>query len=164
MGTKLFFPSLARRGGSVKRSRGGRCSASQVELWRQTMSFRTKRGIHAASQIEFGTQVDPSQVQLGTERSPLTDHKLPENFFLEQNYPNPFNPTTTIQYELPRSLFVRLSVYDALGREVAILVNEKKEMGVHKVRFDGEALSSGVFFYRLQAGDFSRTGKMLMLR
>jgi hypothetical protein len=88
----------------------------------------------------------------------------PEEYMLEQNYPNPFNPSTTIKYELPKSSEVRLSAYDLLGREVFVLVDERREAGVHEVRFDGSALASGVYIYRLQAGTFVQSRKLLVLR
>ncbi len=75
----------------------------------------------------------------------------PRKFCLAQNYPNPFNPGTTIRYELPTLSEVRLSVYDVLGREVSVLVNERRNAGSHEVRFDASQLSSGVYFYRMQA-------------
>jgi hypothetical protein len=80
-----------------------------------------------------------------------------------QNYPNPFSSSTTIKYELPKSSEVRLSVYDLLGREVSVLVNERRNAGVYEVRFDASGLSSGVYFYRLQAGTFVETRKLLLL-
>ena len=83
---------------------------------------------------------------------------------LDQNYPNPFNPNTTIKYELPKSSVVNLNVYDMLGREVAVLVNEKQEAGSHETKFDASGLSSGVYFYRMQAGEYVSTKKMLVLR
>jgi len=89
---------------------------------------------------------------------------IPANVFLAQNYPNPFNPSTTIKYELPQSSIVRLSVYDMLGREVSVLVNERRDAGVHEVKFDAWGLSSGVYFYRLQAGDVTQTKRLLLLR
>ena len=89
---------------------------------------------------------------------------LPSSFVLLQNYPNPFNPSTTITYELPKSSDVRLTVVDLLGRELSVLVNERMEAGVHKARFDGTGLSSGVYLYRLRAGDFLSTKKMLVLK
>jgi acetyl esterase/lipase len=88
----------------------------------------------------------------------------PLKFTLSQNYPNPFNPTTTIKYELPKSSVVRLSVYDILGREVAVLVNESRNAGGYEVKFDASGLSSGVYCYRLQAGNFVQTKKLLLLR
>jgi len=77
---------------------------------------------------------------------------LPVRYALEQNYPNPFNPSTTIRYELPKTSHVSLSVYDVLGREVSVLVNERRDAGVYEIKFDGSGLSSGVYFYRIQAG------------
>jgi len=90
--------------------------------------------------------------------------EVPLRFLLDQNYPNPFNPSTTIKYELPKSSMVRLSVYDMLGREVSVLVNDRKDAGVHEVKFDGSNLASGVYFHRVQAGDFISTKKMLALK
>lgn len=82
---------------------------------------------------------------------------------LDQNYPNPFNPGTTIKYDLPMSSMERLSVYNMLGREVSVLVNGRKEAGYHEVKFDGAGLSSGVYFYRIQAGSFVETRKLLLV-
>jgi hypothetical protein len=89
---------------------------------------------------------------------------VPATYSLSQNYPNPFNPSTTIKFELPRSSEVRLSVFDMLGREVTTLVNEKRDAGVHEVKCDGSSLASGVYFYRLQAGEFTQTKPLLLLR
>jgi hypothetical protein len=75
-----------------------------------------------------------------------------------------FNPTTTIKYELPKSSEVRLGIFDMLGREVSVLVNEKRDAGVHEVKFDGGGLSSGVYFYRLNAGDFTKTKRLMLLK
>ncbi len=83
---------------------------------------------------------------------------------MAQNYPNPFNPSTSIKYELPKSSFVRLSVHDMLGREVSVLVNDRRDVGVHEVKFEGAKLASGVYFYRLQAGDFTQTKRLLLLK
>jgi hypothetical protein len=88
----------------------------------------------------------------------------PSQYALYQNYPNPFNPSTTIKFELPRASQVNLSVFDILGRQVSVLVNEKKEAGVHEVKFNGSNLASGVYFYRLQAGDFVATKRLLLLK
>jgi hypothetical protein len=89
---------------------------------------------------------------------------VPTEFGLSQNYPNPFNPSTTVKYELPKTSHVTLTVYDLLGRQVSVLVNERREAGVHEVRFDGSNLASGVYFYRLQAGNFVQTKKMLVVK
>jgi hypothetical protein len=83
---------------------------------------------------------------------------------LEQNYPNPFNPTTIINYQISELSFVTLKVYDVLGNEIATLVNEEKPIGSYEVKFDASSLPSGVYFYRLQAGSFVETKKMVLLR
>jgi len=88
----------------------------------------------------------------------------PRTYVLNQNYPNPFNPSTTITYELPKSSVVRLSVYDLLGREVSVLVNERRNAGSHEVNFDAAGLSSGTYIYRLQAGDFVQTRRLVLLK
>lgn len=87
-----------------------------------------------------------------------------QEFKLYQNYPNPFNPSTIIGYQLPVSGNVNLKVYDLLGREVATLVNEYKPVGNYEVEFDASALTSGLYFYKLQSGLFIETKKMLLLR
>jgi hypothetical protein len=88
----------------------------------------------------------------------------PKFFILGQNYPNPFNPVTTIKYELPKSSVVSLAVFDILGREVSVLVNERRDAGVYEVRFDGSNLASGMYFYRLQAGDYVATKRFLLVK
>jgi hypothetical protein len=88
----------------------------------------------------------------------------PTTYSLEQNYPNPFNPSTTIQYDLPRKSSVSLVVYNALGQQVASLVNRDEEAGNHAVRLDGSTLASGVYFYRLVAGDFVATKKLVLMK
>jgi hypothetical protein len=86
------------------------------------------------------------------------------NFRLEQNYPNPFNPTTTIKYAIPKTVNVELKVFDILGREVKTLVNETRNAGYYRVQFNASNYVSGVYFYRLKAGDYIKTGKMLLLK
>ncbi len=88
----------------------------------------------------------------------------PAGFELRQSYPNPFNPKTVISFFLPVASAVRLSVYDLVGREVAVLVNEKRMPGLHEVEFDASALTSGIYFYRLCAGGFACTRKAVLLR
>lgn len=90
------------------------------------------------------------------------DPDVPRQYELRQNYPNPFNPSTTIRYQIPKSSEVRLSVFDLLGREVSVLVNQRTDAGVHDVKFDATGLSSGVYFYQLRAGEFVQTKKLLL--
>jgi hypothetical protein len=87
-----------------------------------------------------------------------------DNFILQQNYPNPFNPTTTIRYQLPRSGFVQLIVYNALGQEVIALVNEYKSKGNYLINFNAEILPSGVYLYSLRVNDFVQTHKMALVK
>jgi photosystem II stability/assembly factor-like uncharacterized protein len=92
------------------------------------------------------------------------DFKIPNEFSLSQNYPNPFNPTTSLQYAIGSRQFVTLKVYDLLGREVATLVNEEKPSGEYEIEFNAANLPSGIYFYQLNAGSFSETKKMVLLR
>jgi len=89
---------------------------------------------------------------------------LPDEFALSQNFPNPFNPSTTIRYGLPNTSVVRLTVFNTLGQQVAQLVNGEQEAGYHEVRFDAGGLSSGVYFYRLRAGDFVETRRLMLAK
>jgi hypothetical protein len=89
---------------------------------------------------------------------------IPAQFALQQNYPNPFNPTTTIRFSIGTSCPVELRVYDELGRVVATLVNERLNGGSYNAEWDARALPSGMYFYRLAAGSFVETRKMLLLK
>jgi hypothetical protein len=89
---------------------------------------------------------------------------IPDAFVLEQNYPNPFNPGTRIVYRVVSRELVSLKVFDVLGSEVVTLVNEVKAPGEYSVAFDGSSLSSGVYFYRLDAGQFVSMKKLVLLR
>ncbi len=95
-------------------------------------------------------------------KSILTE--VPEKFGLYQNYPNPFNPVTTINYDLPVSAYVKLTVFDVLGKEIKTLVNEKQSAGKYKVDFDGTDIPSGVYFYRLESGSFVQAKKMILVK
>lgn len=93
-----------------------------------------------------------------------SDPELPEAFALLENYPNPFNPTTQIQYSLPESVDVILSIFNALGQRVGVLVNERKAAGFHTITFEASDLPSGIYFYNLQAGSFSQTRAMMLIK
>jgi len=93
-----------------------------------------------------------------------TNIEIPANYKLYQNYPNPFNPSTVIKYDIKFDGLVTLKVYNILGKEVASLVNELKQAGGYEAKFNGSNLGSGVYYYRLQAGDFSETKRMLLLK
>ena len=89
---------------------------------------------------------------------------VPKRFDLKQNYPNPFNPVTNIEFDLPKSEFVNLRIFNALGQEVKLLVNETKPAGSYRVDFNASGLPSGTYFYRLTAGDFVKTMKMVLVK
>ena len=89
---------------------------------------------------------------------------LPVEFLLEQNYPNPFNPSTKINFSIPVSEFVTLKVFDVMGNEVAVLLNEEKSVGLHSIEFNASYLASGTYFYKLQAGSNIEVRKMLLLK
>lgn len=92
------------------------------------------------------------------------DNFIPGEIILHQNYPNPFNPFTKIGFSLNKRVFVRLSIYDVLGREIVILVNEERIAGEYNEIFSGADLPSGVYFYKLMAGDYTLTGKSVLLK
>jgi parallel beta-helix repeat protein len=89
---------------------------------------------------------------------------IPKEFKLSQNYPNPFNPITKIEYSLPQNTKVSIKVYDILGRIVKVLVDEFKEAGIYTINFDGSNYASGVYFYRIEAGKFVNTKKMVLVK
>ncbi len=92
------------------------------------------------------------------------DLGTPLGFELSQNYPNPFNPSTTIKYELPEAAFVKLSVFNILGEEVKVLVSKFQQQGVYSINFNAEGLKSGIYFYKLSAGNFLSTKKMNLIK
>ncbi|MBL7074737.1 T9SS type A sorting domain-containing protein [candidate division KSB1 bacterium] len=89
---------------------------------------------------------------------------IPSEYSLSQNYPNPFNPITTFKYALPKSSEVTLRIHNLLGQEVATLVDQTQEAGYHQVQWDATSIASGIYFYRLQAGEFSQTRKLILLK
>lgn len=92
------------------------------------------------------------------------DLGTPKEFSLSQNYPNPFNPTTTISFSIPSSAFTSLKVYDILCKEVATLVNEERSAGEYKITFDASNFTSGVYLYRLNAGNYTNIKKMILMK
>ena len=105
-------------------------------------------------------------------RRPLSDltsvadrpEAIPSHFELSQNYPNPFNPSTSIKYQIASASHVTLEIFDILGRAVATLVNEVKQPGTYTIRWDASNMASGAYFYRIQAGDFLQTRKLLLIK
>ncbi|MEO8398818.1 MAG: T9SS type A sorting domain-containing protein, partial [Ignavibacteriaceae bacterium] len=115
----------------------------------------------------WGWAIDNLEIQKNVVA--VKDEKnYPINFELSQNFPNPFNPSTIIKYQIPQNSLVTLKIYDAVGKEVATLINQKQSSGTYQVKFDaastGKLLASGVYFYRIQAGDFTSTKKFILLK
>ena len=106
-----------------------------------------------------GSSIDP-----GNGDRLISNKGLPKEYNLFQNYPNPFNPETNIQFDLPKEGLVTLKVYDILGREVKNIVNEFKQAGSYIVSFDGNRLSSGIYFYRLESGNFVQVRRMVLIK
>jgi hypothetical protein len=94
----------------------------------------------------------------------LVGINAPADFTLSQNFPNPWNPTTNIQYQLPVNSMVTIKVFDALGKEMATLVNEFKPSGSYEITFNSKGLSSGVYYYQMKAGNFIETRKLILLK
>ena len=101
-----------------------------------------------------------------TEIETEVEEFIPDKFSIAQNYPNPFNPETIIKYNLPEAAAVKIKIYDALGNEIAAILNETQFAGQHEIKFDANVyrLASGVYFYRIEAGDFNATRKMIYLK
>ena len=115
--------------------------------------------------IDSGYVINEFEVYGQKKTTALNDESTGvSNFNLFQNYPNPFNPTTKLNYQLPKNSSVSLKIFDLLGNEVAALVNDEQVAGNYQTTFDGSRLSSGVYFYKIRAGDFVQTKKMILLR
>jgi hypothetical protein len=150
---------------------------SQWGIWRDTRNvwddevylvFTDSIGVTHAEGMWFYDDLDGAIINgevFGVVDGATDLHQLvPGRCSLAQNHPNPFNPTTTISYDLPRSSKVSLAVYDMLGREVAMLVNEVKGPGTYTVQWAAAGVSSGVYLYRLTAGSFVETRKLVLVR
>ena len=125
----------------------------------------TKANIFAkSSHPNFAYDWLPADVLITDIKNDNSNGQIPERYSLDQNYPNPFNPSTNISYGLPRQELVKLNVYDSIGQKVVTLVNEIQSAGYHKINMNAGNLSSGVYFIRIEAGDFVRTKKMMLLK
>jgi hypothetical protein len=111
-----------------------------------------------------GYRIDSSFVSLEGSTDVQGEDNIPNDFTLDQNYPNPFNPSTSISFSLPVDSKVRLSVYSLLGEMVEELANDEFSVGTHTFSFNADGLTSGIYFYRLEAGSFLATRKMILIR
>jgi len=101
----------------------------------------------------------PSPVSVGNNNG-----EIPKEFKLFNNYPNPFNPVTTIKFDLPKDVQVNLKIYDVLGKEVTVLVNEIYKAGSYQISFNGSGLASGIYFYKINAGSFTDIKRMILIK
>ncbi len=150
-------------------------SGAEVELRVKVLGFAIQPS-HKASALNAIELVNASGANAVANRAGNQNAtavgSVPTTFALRQNYPNPFNPTTTIRYELPEASVVKLQVFDVLCRVVATLLNEKRDAGIYEVPFNASMLSSGTYFYRLQASatngasssNFVETKKMMLVK
>ena len=135
-------------------------------------SFSSELDVQILSPTEGGCPSDPDGKKSSDTEETLVsdadlleaDQDIPEAYALRQNFPNPFNPSTEILFDLPEDTMVSLVVYDVLGREVARLVQKELSAGTHRTRFDAQGLPSGIYFYRIQVGDFAQTRRMTLLK
>ena len=150
-----------------------RNSGSEYETLAFVQGNGTATETHSYSYVDKNVLTGKHQYRLkqvdydgSFEYSNIVDVEIssPLKFSLDQNYPNPFNPTTRIKYSIPTTGFVTLKVYDLLGREAALLVNEKKQAGIYDVEFNASSLSSGVYIYKLTSGNFIETKKLMLLK
>ena len=145
---------------SVISSGGGKQSNSTYQLW----------GIANQSAVgKSGNSIHSAQLGFWFEWQIVTDvedenNTLPLIYKLEQNYPNPFNPSTIIKFAVPERSNVLIKIYDILGSEVTTLVNEELDAGWYEKIFDAASLSTGVYIYRMKAGNYVSTKKMLMIK
>ncbi len=146
--------------------------ALQTQSWTDNTISTAQLGNDAVAQYRITiddnsvpSNTSPNSDILGINYSNNMLSTTGKNFQLSQNYPNPFNPSTTIDFSLPERAMVSLKVFDALGREVAVLLNESREPGAHQVVFNAKGtLSSGVYYYTLQYGSVSQTKKMILAK
>jgi len=118
----------------------------------------------STKESDFSDEIKYKILQSENDNFANGEPEQPKDFSLKQNYPNPFNPITNIQFQVQSSRFVKLIVFDFLGREVKTLVNEYKQPGKYVVSFDASGLSSGVYFYKLTAGEFSDVKRMVLIK
>jgi len=159
------FIYTATFGYGIRRSTNGGATWNNYNNGLPYLSTFMVRSATSAAHTLFCTTFGASIYRVDeTITSVANETLLPANFVLNQNYPNPFNPTTTISFSLPSKSFAKLKVFDVLGREVAALLSEELAAGTYSKQWDASGLPSGVYFYRIQAGSFIETRKLILLK
>jgi hypothetical protein len=128
---------------------------------KQDTTDNPQQNILSRRKLDLYSMINKGNIKLP---KTLNNNTVPVEYQLFQNFPNPFNPTTTIKYAIPKAEFVTIIIYDITGREIIKLVNEYKQAGYHSVIFNGSNLASGVYFYRIEAGNFVQVKKMLLIK
>jgi eukaryotic-like serine/threonine-protein kinase len=129
-----------------------------VRLYRTTVTFTSQKAVTPTAILK------PAVARLLAANGVENESEIPSSFSLSQNYPNPFNPSSIIQFQLPVKSHVELRVYNVLGKEVAMLINEEKAAGLHAVSFNASHLSSGVYYYTLAAGNFCKSKSLVLIK
>lgn len=129
------------------------------DLIEWNVRYKTANGKYSPWSLPYSLILEITPTSVSQENS-----IIPAEYFLSDNFPNPFNPTTKISYSIPKASFVNLSVYDIIGRKIATLVNEEKPLGKYEIIFNGNNLSSGIYFYSLKTNDFIKTKKFILMK
>jgi hypothetical protein len=159
-GTNLFAGTFG--GVFLSTNNGTSWTAASTGLTNTYVSALAVSGTNLFAGTNGGVWRRPLSEMITSVERLSTD--LPTHFSLDQNYPNPFNPATTISFSLPTESFVSLKVFDALGREVSILLSKELAAGKYSLQWNAAGLASGVYFYRLHAREFVETKKLILLR
>ena len=134
-------------------------------IWEKDVNYKIKAKDNASQTSIFSEEANTSGIiDLLPKKNGSEENKLVNGFVLDQNYPNPFNPTTVISFQLPKQEHATLKVYNALGKEVAVLMDRTISAGRHIVEFNASLLPSGVYFYKLNAGNLSQIRKMILMK
>jgi hypothetical protein len=136
----------------------------KLEYYFDTLDCSYKATVDLGHAATDGSQIGATRWAFKGVTAVQNTSQVPVDFALDQNYPNPFNPTTTITYRISSASQVTLKVYDVLGRAIATLVDARVQPGTYQADFDASHLSSGVYLYRLKAGDFTQTMKMVLMK
>jgi hypothetical protein len=135
-----------------------------IILCQTLVEMQTGATLNGRALAQTAVTLDANSITSPTAVNSVEDGLAPQEFALFQNYPNPFNPTTTIKYGITEKSNVKIILFNAIGEEVALLINEEKGSGYHQVEFNAATLPSGVYFYQLQAGSFVETKKMILMK
>ncbi len=163
---RLNTNKLANNAGVFETLKGRIISSTGVifPLKLQSISIPLGSGMQAGEVYSGSILFDNIRVSYPNEPTYVAAFQAPSTFRLFQNYPNPFNPSTRIAYQIPKTGFVSLKIYDILGNEITTLVNEEKSTGTYEVTFDANKLSSGVYFYQLRMGSYIAVKKLMLLK